>query len=76
MAWYYRKFIRHFGSIAASLNQLLTKDGFKWNEDAEKAFQNLKITLTTPPILSSLDLSLLFAIECDASGVGIGAILS
>ena len=39
LAGYYRKFIRHFGGIATPLNHLLGKDGFQWNQAAEKAFQ-------------------------------------
>jgi hypothetical protein len=76
LAGYYRKFIRNFGAIAASLNQLLSKDGFKWNEMAEKSFNELKQALTSPPVLALPDFTQPFVIECDACGVGIGAVLS
>ena len=75
-AGYYRKFIRHFEGIAALLTQLLSKEGFKWNDAAELAFRRLKKTLTSPPVLGLLDFSQIFVIECDTSGIGIGAILS
>ena len=39
------------------------------------AFENLKDKLTSSPVLSLLDFSKEFAIECDASGHGIRAIL-
>jgi len=42
LAGYYRKFIRHFASIAAPLTQLLAKDSFYWTEAAEQAFKQLK----------------------------------
>ena len=48
---YYRKFIHHFGSIAAPLTRLLTKEGFQWNEATEMAFKKLKEALSNPPIL-------------------------
>ncbi|RVW69998.1 Retrovirus-related Pol polyprotein from transposon 17.6 [Vitis vinifera] len=73
---YYRKFIRHFGSIAAPLTRLLSKDGFQWNEAAEMAFTQLKEALTLPPILRLLNFTQRFVIECDASGIGLGAILT
>ena len=76
LAGYYRKFIRNFGTIAAPLNQLLSKDGFKWNDMAEKAFNDLKQALTSPPVLALPDFTQPFVIECDACGVGLGAVLS
>ncbi|KAH9779621.1 hypothetical protein KPL71_007762 [Citrus sinensis] len=76
LAGYYRKFICSFGSIAAPLTQLLTKEGFHWNEAAEMAFKQLKEALTSPPILRLPDFTQQFVIDCDASGTGVGAILS
>lgn len=76
LAGYYRKFIRHFGSIAAPLTRLLTKEKFQWNSAAEASFHQLKQALTTPPILRLPDFSQQFVIECDASGVGLGAVLT
>jgi hypothetical protein len=55
---------------------LLTKEGFQWNEKANMAFRKLKEALTNPPILHLPDFSQRFVIECDSSGIGIGAILS
>jgi hypothetical protein len=63
-------------SIAAPLNQLLSKKGFKWNDMADRAFNDLKQALTSPPVLALPDFTQPFTIECDACGVGLGAILS
>lgn len=76
LAGYYRKFIRHFGGIAAPLTKLLTKEHFQWSSGADDAFNKLKEALTNPPILCLPDFTQTFVIECDASGVGIGAILT
>jgi hypothetical protein len=73
---YYRKFIRHFGSIAAPLTRLLTNEGFHWNEEADMAFSKLKTTLTSSLVLRLPDFSQGFVVECDASGIRLGAILS
>ena len=62
--------------IAAPLMQLLSNERFQWNESTELAFKQLKEALTSPPVLCLPDFSQQFVIECDASGVAIGAVLS
>ncbi|KAL6313182.1 hypothetical protein AAG906_016770 [Vitis piasezkii] len=51
-------------------------DGFQWNEAVEMAFTQLKEALTSPPILRLPDFTQRFVIDCDASGIGLGAILT
>jgi hypothetical protein len=72
---YYRKFIRGYGVIDAPLTVLLRKNAFKWSDDASKVFQALKHAVTHPPVLRLLDFTKPLTIECDASGLGIGAVL-
>lgn len=65
LAGYYLKFICQFGTIAAPLTRLLTKDGFYWNEVAEQAFLRLKEDLTSPLVLSLPDFSLPFVMPVE-----------
>lgn len=48
---------------------------FIWMLEIEKGFHKLKL-LTQAPILALLDFDKVFNVECDASNVSIGAILS
>jgi hypothetical protein len=54
----------------------LTKKGaFQWTEEAQQTFEKMKEVMSTCPVLDLLDFSQPFVLECDTSGVGIGAVL-
>ena len=73
---YYRPFVRNLATIAYPLNRLLRQDvKFKWEEEEESAFRNLKARLTMAPILTYRDYSKEFFLACDASNVGIRAVI-
>ena len=75
---FYRRFIRNFSSIEAPLTFLLKGNPKKllWTEQADQAFQHLKQTFTTAPILKHPDPTQPFVVEVDASETGVGAVLS
>lgn len=54
---------------------MLKKQAFKWNSEAENAFENLKKAMTTTPVLALPDYTQEFVVETDASHGGIGAVL-
>ncbi|XP_019158364.1 PREDICTED: uncharacterized protein LOC109155092 [Ipomoea nil] len=65
----------HYGVIAAPLTNLLRKHSFNWDNDADAAFATLKRALSSAPVLCLPNFAIIFVVECDASGVGIGVVL-
>jgi hypothetical protein len=49
---------------------------FSWNEAATNAFELIKVKLSTTPLLVLPNFDILFELHCDASKIGIGAVLS
>ena len=77
LANYYRYFIRNYSTIAKPINQLLKKETeFIWGEKQQKAFETIKERLTNSPVLAHPNFDKEFHLFTDASGVGIGAVLS
>ncbi|PAV90485.1 hypothetical protein WR25_22647 [Diploscapter pachys] len=73
---YFRKFVRNFSLIAHPLHELLKADTpWQWNEQREKAFQQLKQSLIEAPVLAPVRPGFPYRIESDASLQGIGAVL-
>ena len=76
-AGYYRRFIKNFALMAAPLFQLL-KDNqpFEWKEEQEIAFKHLIHTIESDAILSHPQFDKPFIVDADASGTGLGGVLS
>jgi hypothetical protein len=76
LAGFYRRFVRDFSSIAAPLHELTKKDvPFAWSDSQEVPFSTLKDKLTQAPLFQLPDFNKVFELECDASGIGLGAVL-
>jgi hypothetical protein len=65
---YYCRFIQDFSKRAKPMTRLLEKGKeFKWTQDCQGSFEELKKRLRTSPVLVLPDLSKKFDIYCDAS---------
>ncbi|KAL0292524.1 UNVERIFIED_CONTAM: Retrovirus-related Pol polyprotein from transposon.6, partial [Sesamum radiatum] len=73
---FYRRFIKDFSKIAQPLCKLLQKDEtFDFDEACKLAFNKLKDSLTSAPIIQPPNWELPFEIMCDASNHAVGAVL-
>ena len=74
---YYRRFIKNFSEIARPLYKLTEKgEKFKWSQECQVAMTTLQRCLTSAPILCYPDTTKTFILDTDASGFGMGAVLS
>ncbi|CAB0029779.1 unnamed protein product [Trichogramma brassicae] len=77
MVGWYARFIARDSEIKAPLTKLLKKtEEWKWGEEQQTAFERLKSALTSAPVLARPDFSKPFKVQCDASGVAVGAVLT
>ena len=74
---YYRRHIKDFSTVASPLHEL-TKKGtkFRWERRHQMAFETLKMRLATAPILGIYDQRAETFNDTDASGFGLGSVLS
>jgi hypothetical protein len=57
VAGWYQRFIKDFSLLTAPITELMKKNlgKFRWSEDAEKAFNQIKECLMSEPILANPD---------------------
>lgn len=72
---YYRKFVQNYALLCRPLTELLKKGAFMWNQNAQDAFQKIKDSLVSAPVLALPNFNSTFIVETDASQLGIGAVL-
>ena len=73
---FYSKFIPNLSTMAEPLYHLTKKTStWKWGDDEQLAFDQLKTVLSSDQVLVHFDPEKPLGLACDASNVGIGAVL-
>ncbi|KAJ8753514.1 hypothetical protein K2173_022755 [Erythroxylum novogranatense] len=76
LAGYYRRFVEGFSMIATQMTKLLRKNQkFVWSEECQRSFEELKLRLTSAPILVLPSGDEGYAVYSDASRKGLGCVL-
>ena len=76
LAGYYRRFIEDFFRLVAPMTRLTGKEvKVEWNDQCEKAFQELKRRLTSAPILIVPEMGQVYIVYCNASKDRLGCVL-
>ena len=74
---FYRRFVEGFAQVAAPLNALTDKGKeWRWTAECPQAFLELKKRLVSAPVLVMPQFNRDFLLDMDASGEGLGAVLS
>jgi hypothetical protein len=67
LAGYYRRFILDFSKLVKPITSLLKNyTKFNWSSKCNEAFEQLKVLLTTAPVLAQPDIEKPFDVYCDA----------
>ena len=74
---YYRRFVPRYADMTRPLHDLTAKDSkWLWTDAHQHAFDSVKAALLSPTVLALPNWSLPFQLQCDASGIGLGVVLT
>ncbi|GFO32920.1 Zinc finger protein [Plakobranchus ocellatus] len=75
---YYKEFVPNFAAVSAPLSDLVRKGQpniVNWGDSQERAYNSLKVAVTSKPVLQLPDVNKRFVLRTDASNRGLGAAL-
>ncbi|GFO41266.1 Zinc finger protein [Plakobranchus ocellatus] len=75
---YYKEFVPNFAAVSAPLSDLVRKgqpNVVNWGDSQERAYNSLKVAVTSKPVLQLPDVNKKFVLRTDASDRGLGAAL-
>ena len=73
---FYQRYLPQYSLLTAPLTDLLKKNKyFEWNDNADKAFNDIKMLMSTSPTLIIADFTKPFVLYVDASEIAVGSVL-
>ncbi|GFN96039.1 Pol polyprotein [Plakobranchus ocellatus] len=75
---YYKEFVPNFAAVSAPLSDLVRKGQpniVNWDDSQERAYNSLKVAVTSKPVLQLPDVNKRFVLRTDTSDRGLGAAL-
>ncbi|GFO24074.1 Zinc finger protein [Plakobranchus ocellatus] len=75
---YYKEFVPNFAAVSAPLSDLVRKGQpniVNWGDSQERAYNSLKVAVTSKPVLQLPDVNKRFVLRTNASNRGLGAAL-
>lgn len=74
---FYGRFLKDLSTVAHPLHELLKRDApWHWSADCQNAFEQIKRKIVSPNFLVHFQENLPVILVCDASSVGVGALLA
>ncbi|PIK53283.1 hypothetical protein BSL78_09811 [Apostichopus japonicus] len=73
---YYSKFIRHFAKRVQHIRNTMVADAFEWTKEAQVAFQAVKHEIINSTALALFDPDRETIVTTDASGYGVGSVMT